>query len=236
MNELVSVCYETVPQSRDRSPCLHKLVNCSFTKTSCGLHYAYHYSGVLLSGKGQVLYLKKHIPAGGVRIWSRDFNKHGLVYVSWKEAEYVQYGEFKVTSPFYVSSAITVRYPDSLLKHWALHINSTHSSFKSEKNDIAQMLADIKSLKTVSRVSVAHEKCYLNYVVLIFSTLSIITTVTFVSWYFCRNKIKIANVNLSKCCFPREKIDTQTPDLTDCQSQSDNQTEDPDNKNIVIVS
>ena len=133
INDLVSICYETVPQSRVKSSCIHDNENCSFTEVPCHpTKYVYHYSGVLLSGTDKLFYLKRNAARNEKRIVTKSFSKLGVAWVSWNEAEYVQYRDIKVESPSHITTVLTVAYPRQQLQRWEETIlnHSLQSSLK----------------------------------------------------------------------------------------------------------
>ena len=110
INELVSVCYEATSEIEGLSNarCFNAFENCTFIGVPCRMHYVYDYSGVLLSGQphSEALYLKRGVVPGEKRIFSLKLNRHGTKFISWKNALYIQYENFKIEAPDYVNTTV----------------------------------------------------------------------------------------------------------------------------------
>ena len=148
ITDLVSVCYETVPQTRVKSSCLHDNVNCTFTEVQCQkTRYVYHYSGVLVSGQENLFFLKKSPLPHEARIISRKFSEVGVAWVTWKEAEYVQYGGMRVDSPSYVTSVVKVNYTEDQLQMWTRMLINQSLTRAVESGDFDTVLGQIDKLQ-----------------------------------------------------------------------------------------
>lgn len=174
ITELISICYETVPQTRIKSPCLHN-ANCTEKVIPCmDPSYVYHYSGVLISGTGMLHYLKKNAKQLENRIVTKEFSKVGIAWVSWNEAEYVQYNVMRLNSPSHVTTVLNVNYPDALVNKWVSKLlnRSISVNKKFNKSDFQSFTDQLELLKLNTRET-SHTNQY-HIIVLVYVNSSIL--------------------------------------------------------------
>ena len=89
INDLVTLCYETVPQpEKQHFRCVTDLVDCTLIPVNClPIKFIYHYSGVLISGSGEVAYINKDPDHHKNKIVTIPFSKIGVAWIPWKNAE-----------------------------------------------------------------------------------------------------------------------------------------------------
>lgn len=159
ITDTVSVCYLTEPQSVEKSSCMHT-GSCRLNETPCKYgRYVYHYSGVLISGIGELDYLKSTTTSGEQLIAKKAFSEWGIAWVSWDEAIYVQYGNVRVYAPEYKSTIVEIEYPKIFYDTWA----SSLSNYVA--NDIESQLSKLKKdIESEDSVSSSTEQSVLLYV------------------------------------------------------------------------
>ena len=149
MTDLVSVCYETVAQSTKYSACLYHGTNCTFSlATTNDLRYVYDYSGTLISGKGDVYYLKRGATPGSKRIFNVPFSTLGTLFISWERAEYVQYLDVRITAPYYRASSFNYSLETTMsMELWLNHLIQESNKLVAQHNisELSQELVDLKS-------------------------------------------------------------------------------------------
>ena len=188
LSQLVSICYETVPQTRMKSTCLHSAINCTFTTVPCGTpKYVYHYSGVLVSGTGELYYLKRNANQVEARIIGRKFSDVGVAWVSWNEAEYVQYHEMQVSSPSQITTVIVVNYPDYITDRWSktLFNRSIVDKFVSNISDLNSIIGQLESLQQLNSVEKLIGSSHVPILVYINSGLILLIAVFVACKYSC---------------------------------------------------
>lgn len=132
MGELVSLCYEKIPDGR-RNTCLTKAENCTFERASCEeVHYIYSFSGVLVSGSpdDDLLILNKNVSRDEKKIATRKFSAFGVCFIAWEEAAYVQYKGLKIESPDHIVSVTWMNYTANYTLDWSTVVE--RGSFKSQ--------------------------------------------------------------------------------------------------------
>ena len=145
INNLISMCDDMFPQNRTLSACLMKS-NCTLRESVCRpKQFIYHYTGVLFSGKGSLNFIKKNPSHHENKIKEKEFSKFGIAWVSWEEAEYVQYDGLRLSGPAHATNLVTVTYPgDHSAEWWELLTNASSEFKKYETHDILVDLHDLK--------------------------------------------------------------------------------------------
>ena len=116
MGELVSLCYERVPDTPlVADSCLGRAINCTFALASCSVtRYVYDFSGILIGGKpGDKLYvLNRIVGPGEDKIADGKFSEFGVAFVPWSKAKYVQYRDIRIESPESIISVVSTHTPN----------------------------------------------------------------------------------------------------------------------------
>ena len=146
IGSLISICDDLSPQNKNESSCIMKS-NCTLSTSACEPNqFIYHYTGILFSGQGSLSFIKKNPDHNENKIIKRKFSKFGLAWVSWEEAEYVQYGGLRVSGPTHVTNLVTVMYPRNQSADWWTILST--SNFKTQ-HDTQEIMEDLNDLKHV---------------------------------------------------------------------------------------
>ena len=172
INELVSFCYEQIEENRTCS-CLQRSNTCTLQPANCNiLDYVYDYSGVMIRGTGTLFYLKRNVVVGELRIQQRNFSKFGVAFVSWVEAEYIQYKDIRVESPEYITTVIHENYTLDMERIWFQMITS-HVN-QSDKRKIELLTAKSLGIMNLDTPILKHKEGWIIYLALSLSCSSFV--------------------------------------------------------------
>ena len=158
ISNLISTCDDMYPQNKTISDCLMNN-NCTLKEAVCRpRQFIYHYTGVLVSGHGglELKFIKKNPKHHENKIITREFNKFGLAWVSWDEAEYIQYDGLRLSSPTHTTNLVTVKYPRNQSSDWWNLLTNTSITIK-DLNKKKQIDDDLEDLKHVIYSNKQHE-------------------------------------------------------------------------------
>ena len=148
ISNLISTCDDMYPQNKTISQCLMNS-NCTLKEAICRpRQFIYHYTGVLVSGHESLSlkFIKKNADQHENKIITREFSKFGLAWVSWDEAEYIQYDGLRLSSPSHTTDLMTVEYPRNQSTDWWTLLTNTSIKFQDEKKsrEVQNDLSDLK--------------------------------------------------------------------------------------------